>query len=73
MDADRKSMCKLTLTSDRLQSKVEDRLLISGARNLNPVALTIFYLSDLKPVAVPKIHGHKNLYFFLIGPIASRP
>jgi hypothetical protein len=30
MDADRKSICELTLTSDWLQSKVEDRLLTSA-------------------------------------------
>jgi hypothetical protein len=30
MDAGRRSICELTLTSDRLQSKVENRLLISG-------------------------------------------
>jgi hypothetical protein len=29
MDTDRRSICVLTLTSDRLQSEVEDRLLIS--------------------------------------------
>jgi hypothetical protein len=29
-DADRRSICELTLTSDSLQSKVEDMLLISA-------------------------------------------
>jgi hypothetical protein len=30
MDADIRSICELTLTSDRRQSKVKDRLLISA-------------------------------------------